>query len=117
MSPELEQSPGPHLFWDFLRGGYGLGTAPAGETGTQEVLAPGPWPLAQFPPPLDCSVEDPGNMGLRRRSSDRAGAQGMPAGRQATLGCQLAGQPGPLRPEGLLRDGTHGNIILTGTLS
>lgn len=31
MSPELEQSPGPYHFWDFLRrGGCGLGTAPEG---------------------------------------------------------------------------------------
>lgn len=42
----------------------------------------------------------------------------MPADHQATQGCQLEGWLGPSRlgfliSEGLLRDGRHGNIVLT----
>lgn len=52
-------------------------------------------------------------MGLSHRSTEKAEAQGMPAGHQATLGFQLKEQEdGFSIAEGLLRDERHGDGIL-----
>lgn len=60
MSLDLDQSLGPHLFWDFQRrGSYGLGPHQQGETGIQEVS---PHPQSQFSASLGLFPKGPQGM-------------------------------------------------------
>lgn len=97
MSPELEQSLGPPLFWDFLRRkGYGLG--PPHQWYKTELQKSPPCPplnsgsLCQFLASLDYAKKDLGE--CHKRAPRRAGAQGMPVSHQITLSCSWKGSWG-----------------------
>lgn len=121
MSPELEQSLGPPLFWDFLRRkGYGLGPPHQWYKTELQKSPPCPPPQLWLPVPVPCILRllQKGPWGMSQKSTAKGRSPGNACQPSDHTELQLEGQLGPRRlgfsaSEGHLRDGKQGNVILT----